>query len=56
MLDSGASLNFINSLLVTQRGLRTEEHEGFEVKVVGGNLLSCTHLVSQLSITMGNTR
>ena len=27
---------------------------GFQVKVVGGNLPSCTHLVPQLSITMGN--
>lgn len=54
MLDSGATLNSINSSLVTRRGLHTEEHEGFEVKVARGNLLSCTHLVSQLSITMGN--
>lgn len=54
MLDSGATLNFINSSLVTRRGLCMEEHEGFKVKVAGGNLLPCTHLVLQLSITMGN--
>lgn len=54
MLDSGATLNFINSSLVSQRGLCMEAHEGFKVKVAGGNLLSCTHLVPQLSITMGN--
>lgn len=54
MLDSGASLNFINSSLITRRVLCTKEHEGFDVKVAGDNLLSCTHLVPQLSITMGN--
>lgn len=54
MLDSGATLNFINSSLVNHRGLHTEAHKGFQVKVAGGNLLSCTHLVLQLSITMGN--
>lgn len=54
MLDSGATLNSINSSLVTKRGLHTKEHEGFKFKVAGGNLLSCTHLVPQLSITMGN--
>ena len=26
----------------------------FQVKVAGGTLLSCTHLVPQLSITIGN--
>ncbi len=45
MLDSGAPLNFINSSLVKQRSLPTETHAGFQVKVVGGTLLPCTHLV-----------
>ena len=56
MLDSEATLNFINSSLVKRRGLpsSTESHIGFQVKVAGGTLLPCTHLVPQLSIAMAN--
>lgn len=54
MLDNGATLNFINSSLMKQRGLHMEAHQGFEVKVARGNLFSCTHLVPQLSITIGS--
>ena len=54
MLDSGATLNFINSSLVQRRGLPTEAHARFQVKVAEGTLLPCTHLVPQLSITMAN--
>ena len=52
MLDSRVTLNFINSSLVKRRGLPTEMHTGFKVKVAEGTLLPCTHLVPQLSITM----
>ena len=31
-----------------------EGHVGFQVKIARANLLSCTHLVPQLSITMEN--
>ena len=54
MLDNGATLNFINSSLVKRRGLQIEAHQGFDVKVARGTILSCTHLVPQLSISMGN--
>ena len=54
MIDSGATLNFINSSLVTSKGLRTVEHGGIEVKVAGGTLLPCTHVISLLQISMGN--
>ena len=54
MLDSGATLNFINSSLVKRRNLPTEAHAGFQVKVPGGTFLPCMHLVPQLSITMAN--
>ena len=54
VLDNGATLNFINSSMVIQRGLPTESHVGFQVKVIGGTLLPCTHLVPRLSITMTN--
>ena len=54
MIDSGATLNFINSSLVTSKGLHVVEHEGFEVKVVGGTLLPCTHVIPWLQISMGN--
>ena len=54
MLDSGATLNLINSSLVKQRCLPMETRTGFQVKVAGGTLLPCTHLVPQLSITMAN--
>ena len=45
MLDSGATLNFINSSLVKRRNLLTEAHAGFQVKVVGGTFLPYMHLV-----------
>ena len=54
MIDSGATLNFINSSLVTSKGLHAIEHGGFEVKVVGGTLLPCTHVIPRLQISMGN--
>lgn len=54
MLDSGATLNFINSSLVKRRSLPTEAHIGFQVKGARGTFLPCTHLVPQLSITMAN--
>lgn len=54
MLDSGATLNFINSSLVKRSGLPTESYTGFQVKVARGTLLPYTHLVPQLSITMAN--
>ncbi len=54
MIDSVATLNFINSFLVTSKGLHVVEHKGFEVKVVGGNLLPCTQVIPWLQISMGN--
>jgi len=54
MLDSGATLNFINSSLVQKRNLSTEAHVSFQVKITRGTFLPCTHLVPQLSITMAN--
>ena len=45
MIDSGTTLNFMNSSLVTSKGLRAVEHGGIEVKVVGGTLLPCTHVI-----------
>ena len=54
MLDSGATLNFINSFLVKQKCLLTKAHVGFQVKVARGTFLPCTYLVPQLSITMAN--
>lgn len=35
MLDSGATLNFINSSLVAKMAFHMVEHEGFKVKVTG---------------------
>lgn len=52
MLDSGSNHNFIDPALVSKRGLETEEHEGFNVKVADGHYLSCTHKAPQLSITL----
>lgn len=54
MIDSGATLNLINSSLVTSKGLRAIEHGGFEVKFAGGTLLPCTHVIPWLQISMGN--
>ena len=52
MLDNKATLNFIISSLVKRRGLPTEAHARFQVKVSKGTLLPCRHLIPQLSITM----
>ena len=54
MIDSDSTLNFINSSLVTSKGLCAVEHGGIEVKVVGGTLLPCTHVIPWLQISMGN--
>ena len=54
ILDRGVTLNFINSSLVKRRGLPTETHTGFQVKIARGTLLPCTHLVPQISITIEN--
>ncbi|XP_059068636.1 uncharacterized protein LOC131859112 [Cryptomeria japonica] len=54
MLDSGSTNNFIDATLVEKRGLQTEKHEGFDVKVAGGTNLSSTHKVPKLSISLGN--
>ena len=51
MFDNEATLSFINSSLVKQRGLPIDAHVGFEVKVVRGTLPSWNPLVPQLSIT-----
>ena len=54
MIDSGATLNFINSSLVTSKSLCVVKHGGLEVKVAGGTLLPCTHVIPWLQISMGN--
>ncbi|XP_057855150.1 uncharacterized protein LOC131064868 [Cryptomeria japonica] len=54
MLDSGSTHNFIDAMLVEKRGLQTEKHEGFDVRVSGGTNLSSTHKVPKLSIILGN--
>ena len=54
MIDSGATLNFINSSLITSKGLRAVKHGGLEVKVAGGTLLPCTHVIPRPQISMGN--
>ena len=54
MIDSGTAINFINSSLVTSKGLWAVEHGGLEVKVAGGTLLPCTHVIPRLQISMGN--
>ena len=54
MIDSGATLNFINSSLVTSKGLHVAEHGRFDIKVVGGTLLPCTHVIPWLQISIGN--
>ena len=54
MIDSGVMLNFINSSLVTSKGLCAIEHGGLEVKVARGTLLPCTHVIPRLQISMGN--
>ena len=54
MIDSDATLNFINSSLVTSKSLHVVEHERFEVEVAGGTLLLCTHVIRRLQISMEN--
>jgi len=54
MIDSSATLNFINSSLVTSKVSCIVEHGGIKVKVTGGTLLPFTHVIPQLQISMGN--
>lgn len=50
LLDTGASHNFISIRMVSKRGLQTVDILEFEVKVAGGEVLSCTEKVSSLQI------
>ena len=44
---------FIDEGIVAQRGLKTEECEGFRVMVVDGFTIMCTHKISILCIQLG---
>lgn len=46
--------NFIDATLVARTGILIEEFEGFSVVVVDGYKMTCTHLIPQLSVTLGN--
>ena len=50
LLDTGASHNFISTWMVSKKRLQTVDIPEFEVKVAGGEALSCTKKVSSLQI------
>lgn len=54
LIDGGATYNFIDSTLVTRRGIPTEDFEGFSVVVAGGCTMPCIKRVPRLNVTLGN--
>jgi hypothetical protein len=54
LVDGGATHNFINVSLVSRRGLRTEEFEGFHVAVAYGYTMTCLDMSPGLEVKIGN--
>jgi hypothetical protein len=54
LVDGGATHNFIDASLVSQRGLRTEDFEGFHVVVVYGYMMTCLDMVPYLEVKVDN--
>jgi hypothetical protein len=53
-VDGGATHNFIDVSLVSKRGLRTEEFEGFHMVVVDGYTMTCLDMIPYLEVKLGN--
>jgi len=54
LIDNGETYNFIDSTMVTRRGIPMEDFEGFIVVVIGGCMISCMKRVLHLNVTLGN--
>jgi hypothetical protein len=54
LVDGGATYNFIDASLVSRRGLRTEEFEGFHVAVAYGYTMTCLDMIPDLEVKLGN--
>jgi hypothetical protein len=54
LVDGGATHNFIDASLVSRRGLRTEEFEGFHVAVDDGYTMTCLDMIPNLEVKLGN--
>ncbi|KAH9311173.1 hypothetical protein KI387_026208, partial [Taxus chinensis] len=54
LIDTGATHNFIDEVVVAKKGLQTEEFEGFKVMVADGFHISCTKKISNLTMQLGN--
>ncbi|XP_057846650.2 uncharacterized protein LOC131056314 [Cryptomeria japonica] len=54
LIDTGATHNFIDEVVVAKKGLQTEEFEGFKVMVADGFHISCTKKILNLKMQLGN--
>jgi len=54
LIDGGENHNFIDLALVAKRGVPTMDFEGFDVVVAEGHVISCTHKISYICLTLGN--
>lgn len=54
LIDTGATHNFIDEVVVAKKGLQTEEFEGFKVMVADGFHISCTKKISNMTMQLGN--
>jgi hypothetical protein len=54
LVDGGATHNFIDASMVSRRGLRTEEFEGFHVAVADGYTMTCLDMIPNLEVKLGN--
>jgi hypothetical protein len=54
LIDGGETHNFIDSTLVTRRGIPTVDLERFDVVVAGGCSMPCTQKILQLGVALGN--
>lgn len=56
LIYSGATHNFIDKRTVDKIRLKAKNFEGFDVSVVGGNILSCTSRIQQMELILGGYR
>jgi hypothetical protein len=54
LVDGGATHNFIDASLVSRRGLRTEEFEGFHIAMADGYTMICLDMMLDLEVKLGN--
>lgn len=54
LIDTRATHNFIDEVVVAKKGLQTEDFEGFKVMVADGFHIFCTKKIPNMSMQLGN--